>query len=126
MFMYGLTAGSIIPLSVVYIIRPESLTNLLEFVSSSLLLALNWSEDVAQRFNLSHDLFSSTHNTNSILPRKLYSCYTIESWYNLFSWIIYICFVLSLIIFIFNQRFKSSNELFSNDEETPSEQESIE
>ncbi|UJR27120.1 hypothetical protein I4U23_008419 [Adineta vaga] len=116
MFMYGLTAGSIIPLSIVYIVRPESLENLLEFVSSSLVIALNWSEDVAQRFNLSHDLFSSTNDiNNTILPRKMYSCYTIEYWYNLFSWIIYICFLLSLIIFILNQRFKQSNEFFTND-----------
>ncbi len=34
MFMYGLTAGSIIPLTIVYIIRPESLTNLFDFLSS--------------------------------------------------------------------------------------------
>ncbi|CAF0914374.1 unnamed protein product [Adineta steineri] len=118
MFMYGLTAGSIIPLSIVYIMRPESLTNLFDFISSSLLIAFNWSEGVAQRFNLSNDLFFSTHNNiNTILPIKMYSCYTIEYWYNAFSWIIYICFILSLIIFILNQRLKNSNEIFSNDDD---------
>jgi hypothetical protein len=112
--MYGLTAGSIIPLTVVYIIRPESLTNLFDFLSSSFFIAFNWSEDVAQRFNLSTDLFS-TNNPNTIFPTKIYSCYTIEYWYNIFSWIIYICFILSLILFILNQRWKHSEEFFPNE-----------
>jgi len=111
--MYGLTVGSIIPLTIVYIIRPESLTNLFDFLSSSLFIAFNLSEGVAQRFNLSTDLFFN--NQNAILPTKMYSCYTIEYWYNIFSWFIYICFILSLILFILNQRFKNSSEFFSNE-----------
>ena len=95
MFLYGLTAGSIIPLTIVYLIRPESLTNLFDFMSSTFLIAFNWSEGVAQRFNLSHDLFSLT-DSSGLPTLKMYSCYTIESWYNAFSWIIYICFILSL------------------------------
>ncbi|CAF0952191.1 unnamed protein product [Rotaria sordida] len=114
MFMYGLTAGSIIPLSIVYIMRPESLKNLFDLISSSLLIAFNWSEDVAQRFNLSNDLFFN-NDLNQTISIKMYSCYTIEYWYNIFSWIIYFCFILSLIIFILNQRFKNSEEeLFHN------------
>jgi ABC-type uncharacterized transport system permease subunit len=116
MFMYGLTAGSIIPLTVVYIMRPESLSNLFDFISSSLLLAFNWSEGVAQRFNLSNDLFLN-NDINRTLPIKMYSCYTIEYWYNIFSWIIYTCFILSVLIFILNQRFKNSPELFDHDNE---------
>lgn len=119
MFMYGLTAGSIIPLSIIYIMRPESLTNLFDFISSSFLIAFNWTEGVAQRFNLSNDLFLY-NEINNTLPIKMYSCYTIEYWYNIFSWIIYTCFVLSLIIFILNQRFKHSEEYFSNDNEPES------
>ncbi len=115
MFMYGLTAGSIIPLTIVYIIRPESLTNLFDFLSTSLFIAFNWSEGVAQRFNLSNELFSN-NNLNTIYPMKMYSCYTIEYWYNIFSWIIYICFILSLILFILNQRFKNSEEYFHNND----------
>src|SRR5215475_660624 len=98
MFMYGLTVGSIIPLTIVYMIRPESLTNLFDFLSSSFLIAFNFSEGVAQRFNLSNDLFFPT-NQNSESRMKTYSCYTIEFWYNIVSWIIYICFILSLILF---------------------------
>lgn len=118
MFLYGLTAGSIIPLSIVYIIRPESLTNLFDFLSSSFLIALNWSDGVAQRFNLSHDLFSSSNphhphsKTTNVLSMKLYSCYTIESWYNGFTWLIYFCFLSSLILFIVNQHWKTSEEFF--------------
>lgn len=122
MFLYGLTIGSIVPLSIVYIVRPESLINLFDFLSSSLFLAFNWSDGVAQRFNLSVDLFSPD-NQNSMRSMKMYSCYTIEYWYNIFSWIIYICFILSLILFILNQHFKNSEEFFSN--ENNSEQEHI-
>lgn len=114
MFMYGLTAGSIIPLTIVYLIRPESLTNLFDFLSSSLFLALNWSDGVAQRFNLSLDLFSS-HNQNTLSTIKMYSCYTIEYWYNIFSSIIYICFFLTIILFIYKQRLKNSQEYFLNE-----------
>ncbi len=115
MFMYGLTAGSIIPLTIVYLIRPESLSNLFDFMSSSFLIAFNWSEGVAQRFNLSHDLFS-INNQNTIVSMKMYSCYTIEYWYNVFSWIIYLCFILSLILLILNQRLKTSEEeIFQDD-----------
>ncbi|CAM4878375.1 unnamed protein product [Rotaria socialis] len=52
MFMYGLAAGSVVPLSIIYVMRPDSLKNLFDLVSSSLLIAFNWSEGVAQRFNL--------------------------------------------------------------------------
>jgi len=119
--MYGLTAGTIIPLSIVYVMRPESLTNLFDFISSSLLIAFNWSEDVAQRFNLSNDLFPSSNPINTTLPIKMYSCYTIEYWYNIFSWIIYICFLLSLIIFLLNQHFKTSEQLFPDENNTDQE-----
>ncbi|CAF4843732.1 unnamed protein product, partial [Rotaria magnacalcarata] len=44
--------GSVVPLSIVYVMRPDSLNNLFDLVSSSLLIAFNWSEGVAQRFNL--------------------------------------------------------------------------
>ena len=108
MFFCGLTAGSIIPLSFVYLLRPESLTNLFDLISSSLLFASNWSEGVAQRFNLSNDLFvNSDINTN-----QMYTCFTIEYWYNIFSWIIYLCFILSLILLVLNQRVKNFEELF--------------
>ncbi|CAF4911508.1 unnamed protein product [Rotaria sp. Silwood1] len=114
MFMYGLTAGSVIPLSIVYMMRPESLKNLFDLISSSLLIAFNWSEGVAQRFNLSNDLFFN-NDINQTISIKMYSCYTIEYWYNIFSWIIYFSFILSLILFILNQRFKNSEEdLFHN------------
>jgi len=112
--MYGLAAGSIIPLTIVYIVRPESLINLFDFLSSSLLIAFNLSEGVAQRFNLSHDLFSN-NNLNSMISIKMYSCYTIEYWYNLFSWIISLCFILSLILFLLNQCLKNSEEFFHHD-----------
>lgn len=116
MFMYGLTAGSVVPLSIVYIMRPDSLKNLFDLLSSSLLIAFNWSDGVAQRFNLSSDLSLSSNNPT--LSMKIYSCYTIEYWYNLFTWMIYVCFLLSLIIFILNQRFKySEEELFNNEQE---------
>ncbi|CAF2598946.1 unnamed protein product [Rotaria sp. Silwood2] len=106
--MYGLTAGSIIPLSIVYMMRPESLKNLFDLISSSLLIAFNWSEGVAQRFNLSSDLFFN-NDINETTSIKVYSCYTIEYWYNIFSWIIYFSFILSLILFILNQRVQQSD-----------------
>lgn len=113
MFLYGLTAGSIIPLSIVYLIRPESLTNLFEFLSSSFLIAFNWSDGVAQRFNLSHDLFSTSSSSNSNpSSMKLYSCYTVESWYNVWTWMIYFSFLSTLILFIINQHWKTSEEFF--------------
>jgi hypothetical protein len=114
--MYGLTAGSIIPLTIVYLIRPESLTNLFDFMSSSFLIAFNWSEGVAQRFNLSYDLFSM-NNHNTIVSMKMYSCYTIEYWYNVFSWIIYLCFILSFILLILNLRLKTSEEEFFQEDD---------
>lgn len=117
MFMYGLTAGSVIPLSIVYMMRPESLTNLFDFLASSLLIAVNWSDGVAQRFNLSHDLSSWSNDARARLPVKTYSCYNLEYWYNVFSWLIYACFGVSLIIFVANQRSKNAEPLFSNDDE---------
>lgn len=113
MFLYGLTAGSIIPMSIVYLIRPESLTNLFEFLSSSFLIALNWSDGVAQRFNLSHDLFSPSQSNLSSM--KLYSCYTVESWYNLWTWMIYFSFLSTFILFIVNQHWKNSEEFFAEE-----------
>ena len=124
MFIYGLTAGSIIPLTAVYLIRPESLTNLFDFLSASFLIALNWSEGVAQRFNLSHELFS-LNNENTIVPMKMYSCYTIEYWYNIFSWLIYLCFILSFILLILNFRFKTSEEEYFQENDDYHEQEHL-
>ncbi|CAF2131243.1 unnamed protein product [Rotaria magnacalcarata] len=124
MFMYGLAAGSVVPLSIVYVMRPDSLNNLFDLVSSSLLIAFNWSEGVAQRFNLSNDLVLNG-NLNPTLPIKIYSCYTIEYWYNIFSWIIYISFILSLILFILNQRFKNTPEELFHDQYRTHEQENI-
>lgn len=115
MFLYGLTAGSVIPLSIVYIMRPESLTNLFDLFSSSVLIAFNWSDGVAQRFNLSNDLFDNYYEMTSPKLLKMYSCYTIEYWYNIVSYIIYLCFLLSLIIFLLNQHIKNSETLFHND-----------
>lgn len=107
MFLYGLTAGSIIPLTIVYFIRPESLVNLFEFLSSSFLIAFNWSDGVAKRFNLSLDLFSLNSSTT-----KEYSCYTIEHWYSFFSYLTYFCLFSSILLLVCNQRLKSlvSNE----------------
>ncbi|CAF3552481.1 unnamed protein product [Rotaria socialis] len=124
MFMYGLAAGSVVPLSIIYVMRPDSLKNLFDLVSSSLLIAFNWSEGVAQRFNLSNDLVLNG-NLNPILPIKIYSCYTIEYWYNIFSWIIYISFILSLVLFILNQRFKNTPEESFHDQYHTREQENI-
>lgn len=104
MFAYGFAAGSIIPLAIVYLMRPESLTNLLEFFSTSLFMALNWSDGVAERFNLTTDLFSSPVR----LSMKIYSCYHIEYWYQTCSWAIYLSLFSSLILFLLNQHLKSS------------------
>ena len=112
MFAYGFAAGSIIPLAIVYLMRPESLTNLLEFFSTSLFMALNWSDGVAERFNLTTDLFSSPVR----LSMKIYSCYHIEYWYQTCSWVIYLSLFSSLILFLLNQHLKSS-EFFSHDDQ---------
>ena len=112
MFTYGFLAGSVIPMSIVYVMRPESLGNLFEFFSSSLFIAMTWSEDVTERFNLTHELFTPTLRPSA----KMYNCYNIDFWYRALSWTIYLCFISSLITFILNQRWKNS-VTFLNDPE---------
>ena len=111
LFIYGFTAGSIIPLTIVYAMRPESLSNLWEFFSMSLFLTLNWSDGVAERFNLSTDLSSYRYDST----RKFYTCYSIESWYQGSSWMIYASFLLSILLAIVNQRRKYEPLLSSLD-----------
>ena len=114
MFMYGFLVGSVIPMSIVYVMRPESLANLFEFFSSSLFIAMAWSEDVTERFNLTRDLFSPTLRPSP----KMYHCHNIDFWYQAFSWMIYLCFISSLITFILNQRWKNSMTFLNDAERT--------
>lgn len=113
LFIYGFTAGSLLPLSIVYLMRPESLTNLWELFSPSLLLTLISSGDVAERFNLTSDLlFDYEEHRN-----KIYSCISIEVWYRTSSWLIYLSFLLSLILIFVNQRSKRLSLLNSSVDE---------
>lgn len=105
MFLYGFTIGSFVPLIIVYLMRPESLANLWEFFSTSLLFTMAWSDGVAHRFNLTTDLLTGSNR----LLTKMYSCYTVESWYQICSWTIYLSFVLTLILFIVHQHQKSTS-----------------
>jgi len=105
MFLYGFAIGSVVPMTIVYLMRPESLTNLLEFFSSSLLFTMTSSDGVAHRFNLTTDLLTGSNR----LMIKMYSCYTVESWYQICSWTIYLSFVFTLILFLVHQHRKTTS-----------------
>lgn len=104
MFLYGFAIGSLLPLTVVYLMRPDSLTNLWEFFSSSLFLTMTWSDGVAQRFNLTTDLRSGLNRSTM----KFYSCYNVESWYQICSWMIYLSFFFTCILGILHQHWKNT------------------
>jgi hypothetical protein len=114
MFLVGFTIGSVVPLSVVYVMRPESLNNLVEFFSSGMLITLTWGEGIAHRFNLTHDILSPSVPSTSA---KLYSCFTMEWWYQSSTWLIYALFLLSIVLMLIDRRLKSLQCLEQRDDD---------